>query len=79
MSRIEKHAEFYRGYLTDDSSLAPVAGVLVTAIAVWMLFYLLSLVGPAPPNRPGLAAAHGAGVLSRPAAALIQREPRGEH
>ena len=78
MSRIEKHAEFYRGYLTDDSSLAPVAGVLVTAIAVWMLFYLLSLVGPAP-GGSALVAAHGAGQMSRLGAELTQREPRGAH
>jgi hypothetical protein len=48
MNGIEKHAAFYRAYLADDRSLASVAGVLVIAIAIWLLFYLVSLVGPAP-------------------------------
>jgi hypothetical protein len=53
MNGIEKHAAFYRAYLADDRSLASVAGVLVIAVAVWLLFYLVSLVGPAPqPLRP---------------------------
>jgi hypothetical protein len=48
MNGIEKHAAFYRAYLADDRSLASVAGVLVTVVAVWLLFYLVSLVGPQP-------------------------------
>ena len=53
MNGIEKHAAFYRAYLADDRSLASVAGVLVIVVAVWLLFYLVSLVGPAPqPLRP---------------------------
>ncbi len=43
---IEKHAEFYRGYQPDDRSLIPVAIVLATLIALWLLVYLVSAVGP---------------------------------
>jgi hypothetical protein len=43
---IEKHAAFYRGYQPDDRSLFPVAIVLATLVAVWLLVYLVSAVGP---------------------------------
>jgi hypothetical protein len=62
MNGIEKHAAFYRAYLADDRSLASVAGVLVTVVAVWLLFYLVSLVGPQPGPYgpiPGRAAPYG--------------------
>ena len=78
MNRIDKHADFYRGYSADDRTLAPVAGVLVTAIAVWLLFYLVSLVGPAPKGH-ALASARAAADLSRPAAEWTQREVRRAH
>ena len=45
MNRIEKHAAFYRGYLADDRSLAAVAMVLLTAVAFWLIIYLVSLAG----------------------------------
>jgi len=47
MNEIEKQVAFYRGYLADDRSLASVAVILMTAVAMWLLFYLVSLVGPA--------------------------------
>ncbi|RBP17176.1 hypothetical protein DFR50_10361 [Roseiarcus fermentans] len=72
MNRIEKQAEFYRGYLADDRSLAAVAAVLVTGIAVWLLIYLVSLIGPAP-GRGAFPSASGAGDPSGPAAELTQR------
>ena len=56
MNEIEKHAAFYRGYLADDRRLASVIGVLLTAIALWLLFYLVSLVGPASDQRTRLGA-----------------------
>jgi hypothetical protein len=61
MSRIDKHADYYRGYVADERSLASVVGVLVTTITIWLLFYLLSLVGPAPPSaeRPLIHGAYG--------------------
>jgi hypothetical protein len=45
---IEKHAAFYRGYEPDKRSLFPVAVVLATLIALWLLVYLVSAVGPQP-------------------------------
>jgi hypothetical protein len=51
---IEKHAAFYRGYQPDDRSLFPVAIVLATLVAVWLLVYLVSAVGP----HPGPATVH---------------------
>ena len=66
MNGIEKHADFYRGYLADDRSLASVVGVLMTAILVWLLFYLVSLVGPAPERHVLRPASHASAVVSAP-------------
>ena len=55
MNRIGKHAGFYRGYLTDDRSLMPLTVVLAIGVALWLLFYLVSLVGPAPKAPSALA------------------------
>ncbi len=67
MNRIEKHAAFYRGYLADDRSLAAVAMVLLTAVAFWLLIYLVSLAGAAP-DRPAARPATAAGyAVSQPA------------
>ena len=43
---IEKHAAFYRGYQPDDRSLFPVSIALATIVALWLLVYLVSAVGP---------------------------------
>jgi len=48
MNGIGKHAGFYRGYLTDDRSFIPLTIALAIGVALWLLFYLVSLVGPAP-------------------------------
>ncbi len=48
MNEMEKQAAFYRGFLADDRNVASVAVVLMTAIAMWLMFYLVSLIGPAP-------------------------------
>jgi hypothetical protein len=45
---IEKHAAFYRGYQPGDRSPLPVAIVLATLVALWLLVYLVSAVGPQP-------------------------------
>jgi hypothetical protein len=42
------NADFYRAYLTEDRSLMPLTIVLATGVAVWLFFYLVSVVGPAP-------------------------------
>jgi hypothetical protein len=47
MTGFDKYAAYYRGYLADDRRLAPVIALLLTAIAMWLLVYLVSLVGPA--------------------------------
>ena len=62
MNGFEKYAAYYRGYLADDRRLASVIGVLLTAIALWLLFYLVSLVGPASQQslRSGAPPAHAA-------------------
>jgi hypothetical protein len=44
----KQHAGFYRGYLADDRSLIPLTMLLATGVAVWLLFYLVSTVGPVP-------------------------------
>ena len=64
MNGIGKHAGFYRGYLTDDRSLIPLTIVLATAVALWLLFYLVSLVGPAPTASSTVAAhAHATSAI----------------
>lgn len=69
MTGFHKYAAYYRGYLADDRRLASVIGFLLAAIALWLLVYLVSLVGPASQQRLRLGAppAHAAR-----AAALIQ-------
>ena len=62
---IEKHAAFYRGYQPDDRSLIPVAIVLATLVAVWLLVYLLSAVGSHPVTAQ--PAPHSAYAVSHPA------------
>ena len=44
----KRHAGSYRGYLADDRSLIPLTMLLATGVAVWLLFYLVSTLGPAP-------------------------------
>ena len=49
---IEKHAAFYRGYLIDDRSLVPLTIAWATIVAIWLLVYLVSAIGPqATPQR----------------------------
>jgi hypothetical protein len=50
MNRIEKQAAFYRGYLVDDRSLAPLTTALATIIGLWLLVYIMSAVGGPQPN-----------------------------
>ena len=45
---IEERAAFYRGYLIDDRSLVPLAIILATTVALWLLLYLISAIGPQP-------------------------------
>jgi hypothetical protein len=45
-SGLEDYAAFYRGYLTDDRSLTPLAVALATIVAIWALVYLVGCIGP---------------------------------
>ncbi len=63
---IEKHAAFYRGYQPDDRSAFPVAIVLATMVALWLLVYLVSAVGPHG-NPETAKSPHPSYVVSRPA------------
>jgi hypothetical protein len=45
MTRIDKHAGFYRGYLTDDRSFVPLTIVLGITVGLWLLVYLVGAVG----------------------------------
>lgn len=57
MNGLEKQAAFYRAYLADERSAAPVAVVLAIGLALWLLFYLISLVGPYDERRAAQAVA----------------------
>ena len=46
MGGIESQAAFYRGYLTDDQSLRPLAVALATMVALWSLVYLVGCCAP---------------------------------
>jgi hypothetical protein len=48
MNGIGKQTAFYRGYLPDDRSLAPLTVLLSTTAALWLLIYLISVAGDAP-------------------------------
>jgi hypothetical protein len=61
---IEKQAAFYRGYEPDRRSLFPVAVVLATLIALWLLVYLVSVVGPQPTLETAHVAPHPAYTAS---------------
>jgi hypothetical protein len=67
MNGIEKHATYYRGYLPHDRSVIPLAIALATVVALWLLIYLISIVGPEPRRETAQSAAHAATVVvSRP-------------
>jgi hypothetical protein len=65
---IEKHAAFYRGYQPGDRSPLPVAIVLATLIALWLLVYLVSAVGPQPGAAGVRPPSHPARAVSLPSA-----------
>jgi hypothetical protein len=66
MCGIESDAAFYRGYLTDDQSPAPLAVALATIVALWSLVYLIGSI--APPAKPpaAMAAAQWSSLAARP-------------
>ena len=58
MNGIETHAAFYRGYLPDDRSLIPLTIALASFVALWLLIYLVSAVGPQTMLQTAQQAAH---------------------
>jgi len=68
MNGIEKQAAFYRGYLIDDRSLAPLMRALAAIVSLWLLVYL---VGPVAGPQPGARMAEGAAQAS----SLASRTP----
>jgi hypothetical protein len=65
MCGIESHAAFYRGYLIDDQSLAPLAVALATTVALWSLVYLVGCIDPRAEPQTG-GATQWSSVLARP-------------
>jgi hypothetical protein len=68
MCGIERHAAFYRGYLINDQSLAPLAVALATIVALWSLVYLAGCFAPLAKQPPGEAVAQWSALAARPAA-----------
>jgi hypothetical protein len=67
MNGIEKHAEYYRAYLPHDRSVIPLTIALATVVALWLLLYLVSAVGPQPTPETAQSAVHASAVaVSRP-------------
>jgi hypothetical protein len=78
MNGIEKHAAFYRGYLTDERSLVPLTIVLATVVALWLLVYLVAAVAEAHQGA-GAGRAACATFRDRPAASSPIRHPQVGH
>jgi hypothetical protein len=66
MNGIEKQAVFYRGYLVDDRSLAPLTTALAAIVSLWLLVYLVSgIAGAQAKHEMAEPAAHASPLLSR--------------
>jgi hypothetical protein len=68
MTWIGKQAAFYRGYLTDEHSLAPLTIVLATVVVVWLAVYLVAAVAEAHQDAGATQAASVTFIHDRPAA-----------
>jgi hypothetical protein len=66
MCGIERHAAFYRGYLIDDQSLAPLTVALATTVALWSLVYLVGCFAPLAKQPTGEAVAQSSDLAARP-------------
>jgi hypothetical protein len=66
MCGIESHAAFYRGYLIDDQSLAPLTVAWATIVALWSLVYLVDCVGPLAKPPTAETAAQWSYLAARP-------------
>jgi hypothetical protein len=66
MNGIEKQAAFYRGYLIDDRSLAPLTTALAAIVSLWLLVYLASAIGGPQANALMVEhVAHASSLASR--------------
>jgi hypothetical protein len=59
-------AGFYRGYLTEERSLMPLTIALANGVALGLLFYLVSVVGPTPMTPSTLVSTHGMLAIVEP-------------
>jgi hypothetical protein len=66
MCGIERHAAFYRGYLIDDQSLAPLTVALATSVALWSLVYLVGCFAPLAKQPTGETVAQWSDLAARP-------------
>jgi hypothetical protein len=66
MNGIEKQAAFYRAYLIDDRSLAPLTTALATIVGLWLLVYVVSAIAGAEANQQMIrVATHASSLASR--------------
>jgi hypothetical protein len=65
-SEAEKYATFYRAYLIDDQSLAPLAVALATIVALWTLVYLVGCFAPLAKQPTGEAVSQWSDLAARP-------------
>ena len=57
MNGIEKQAVFYRGYLIDERSLAPLTTALAAIVGLWLPVYVVGAIGGPEANRQMLQVA----------------------
>jgi hypothetical protein len=62
---IEKQAAFYRAYLIDDRSVAPLTVAWMTIVALWLLVYLIGAIGPPGKPQTPEAAVQASALASR--------------
>ena len=67
---IEKQAAFYRAYLIDDRSVAPLTVAWATIVALWLLVYLVSAIGRHAKPQTAEPAAQASALASRTLRAL---------
>jgi hypothetical protein len=65
MNGIEKQAAFYRAYLIDDRSVAPLTVAWATIVALWLVVYLVSAIGPHAKPRTAEPALQASALASR--------------
>lgn len=68
MGGIESQAAFYRGYLTDDRSLAPLTAALAAIVVLWSLVYLAGCFAPLAKPPTAEAAGQSSSLVVRRAA-----------